>query len=228
MAVAVLTDIEGTTSSLSFVKEVLFPYSRRHMREFLRAHGADLGVAPLLDEIRAREGAGALDVDGVAAALDRWILEDRKVTPLKTLQGMIWQAGYARGELQGHVYDDAVEALQAWHARGLTLYVYSSGSVEAQRLIFGHTRFGDLTGFFAGFFDTTTGAKLDAASYRTIAAKIGLSPGDVLFLSDNVAELDAARLAGMQTMWLDRDENVHDQAGSSEHPRAETFREIQP
>jgi enolase-phosphatase E1 len=199
------------------------------MRAFLRAHAGDPGVPELLEEIRAREGAPAgrgLDLDGVADVLDRWILADEKVTPLKTLQGMIWKAGYQRGELQGHVYDDAVETLRGWHARGIPLYVYSSGSVEAQRLLFSNTRFGDLTILFSGFFDTTTGAKLDAASYRAIASKVALPAREILFLSDNVAELDAARLAGMHTTWLDREENVHDQPGASEHPRAESLLEV--
>ena len=220
---AILTDIEGTTSSLSFVRDVLFPYSRRHLRTYLREHAQEDFVRPILEDVRAREGSPDLDVDGVADALDRWIAEDRKVTSLKALQGAMWKRGYGTGELVSHVYDDAVDGLRSWHARGVALYVYSSGSIEAQRLLFGHTRFGDLTGLFTGFFDTTTGAKLDAASYRAIATSVGLPAADVLFLSDSVPELDAARLAGMETTWLVREGTAEDQPGGDAHRRAATF-----
>jgi enolase-phosphatase E1 len=223
---AVLTDIEGTTSSLSFVKDVLFPYARRHLKDFVRSHAEDPAVRAVLDDVRARENALGLDAEGVVAILDQWMSEDRKITPLKALQGMIWKSGYESRELLGHVYDDAVAHLGAWHAQGVPLYVYSSGSVEAQRLLFGHTKFGDLTELFSGFFDTTVGAKLDAASYRVIAAHVALPPGDILFLSDNVAELDAARLAGMGTTWLDRSPGRSDAPGAGEHPRASTFDDV--
>jgi enolase-phosphatase E1 len=219
---AVLTDIEGTTTSLSFVKDVLFPYSRRHLRAFVLAHQDDPAVSAILDDVRTLERASALGTDEIVAALDRYILEDRKVTPLKRLQGMMWRSGYESGELRSHVYDDAVAALRAWHARGIPLYVYSSGSVDAQKLLFGHTSFGDLTPLFSGFFDTTTGAKLDAASYRAIASKVVLQPEDILFLSDSVAELDAARLAGMQTLWVDRE----GAQPAGDHRRITTFGEI--
>jgi enolase-phosphatase E1 len=142
------------------------------------------------------------------------------VTPLKTLQGLIWAEGYARGDLRGHVYDDALVALRAWHARGVALYVYSSGSVAAQKLLFGHAEAGDLTGLFTGFFDTTVGGKLVASSYHAIARSIGVSPGDILFLSDHVGELDAARTAGLATTWIDRDASTDDAHG---HPRTSTF-----
>jgi enolase-phosphatase E1 len=221
---AVLTDIEGTTTSLSFVKDVLFPYSRRHLGDYLRAHEKEPGVRAVLHDVRAIEPAQT--TDEIVAVLDRWILEDRKVTPLKALQGMMWRRGYDNGELLAHVYDDAVAALRAWHARGIPLYVYSSGSVDAQRLLFGHTSEGDLTPLFSGFFDTTTGPKLDAASYRSIASKVGLEAGDIRFLSDNVAELDAARLAGMQTVWVDREGARPMTHSPSDHRRVTTFAEI--
>ena len=204
MTRAVVTDIEGTTSSLSFVKDVLFPYARRHLAEFAAAHGQEAAVRGLLDAANAEAG-GDLDEAEVVAQLERWIDEDRKVTPLKALQGLIWEAGYRHGDFVGHVYADAAERLRAWHAQGLRLYVYSSGSVHAQKLLFAHTAFGDLTPLFAGYFDTLIGAKREPAAYRTIVAELQLPPGDILFLSDIVEELDAARAVGMQTIQLLRD-----------------------
>lgn len=200
----VLTDIEGTTSSIAFVHDVLFPHARRHLADYVRTHEGELGG--LLDQVRAAEGRPDLPTEGVIATLIRWIDEDRKVTPLKTLQGMIWRQGYEAGEIQGHIYADAVAGLQRWRADGLKLYVYSSGSVEAQRLIFGHTAYGDLTPWFTGFFDTTIGGKLEAGSYTNIAVAIGLMPRSILFLSDNPQEIAAAGRAGMQTVRLMRDE----------------------
>lgn len=201
---AVVTDIEGTTSSLSFVKDVLFPYSRERMSEFVRARASEPDVHRLLDEARGIAG-GDLDDDALARELLRWIDEDRKITPLKALQGMIWEEGYAEGRFKGHVYEDAARTLRRWKERGLRLYVFSSGSVQAQKLIFGHTEHGDLTPLFSGYFDTRIGSKKDPSSYRKIAAEINLTPGEVLFLSDVRGELDAARTAGMQTRWLVRD-----------------------
>jgi enolase-phosphatase E1 len=221
---AVLIDIEGTTTSLSLVKDVLFPYARRRLAAFVAAQGAVPEVRAVLDDVRRVERDPSLDDAGVVHALERWMDEDRKATPLKTLQGWIWRDGYATGELRGHVYDDAVEALRAWHARGLALYVYSSGSVAAQRLLFGHTPFGDLTPLFSAYFDTTIGPKLDPRSYQAVADAIATAPRDILFLSDHVGELDAARTAGLATVWIDRD--APDRTGS--HRRATTFAGVAP
>lgn len=204
MTQAIVTDIEGTTSSLSFVKDVLFPYARAQMAAFVRAHEQDPRVAPLIADVRQTLGEDA-SIEQVIRQLIQWIDEDRKVTPLKAIQGLIWEQGYRAGGFRGHVYSDAEQALRQWHASGIALYVYSSGSVHAQKLLFAHTPFGDLTPLFSGYFDTTTGAKTDAGSYRKIAAAAGCAPADVLFLSDVAAELDAAAAAGMQTYWLVRD-----------------------
>jgi len=197
MVGAVLTDIEGTTSSIAFVTDTLFPYARAHLRDFVARHPAE--TAPLLDAVRAEEPGDPVET------LLRWIDEDRKATPLKTLQGLIWAEGYADGTLQGHVYRDAADGLRRWHAAGIALYIYSSGSIAAQKLIFGHSNEGDLTPLFSGYFDTTSGPKKDAASYRTIANEIGRAPGDILFLSDNIQEIDAARAAGMAAIHIDRE-----------------------
>jgi 5-methylthioribose kinase len=200
---ALVLDIEGTTSSLSFVKEELFPYARARLPTYVAEHAQALSA--LLNDVRHIEGNEALDTQQLIATLLRWIGEDRKLTPLKSLQGLIWQEGYERGELRGHVYEDAVEALRAWHAAGLKLYIYSSGSVLAQRLIFSHTEYGDLTPYLAGYFDTTIGGKLEPDSYRAIATRIGLPPAAVLFLSDHFGEISAAAIAGMQVVHVCRD-----------------------
>lgn len=204
MIKAIVTDIEGTTSSISFVHEVLFPYARERMAGFLRAHGEEPQVAAQIDAVRDEAGS-ELGLDGVIGQLIAWIDADRKITPLKALQGMIWEAGFRNGDFAGHVYEDAVRHLKGWHAQGIPLYVFSSGSVQAQRLLFGHSDAGDLTPLFSGFYDTRIGAKREASAYTAIAADIGLPPADILFLSDIEGELDAARDAGMQTLWLVRD-----------------------
>jgi enolase-phosphatase E1 len=218
---AVLTDIEGTTSSLSFVKDVLFPFSRERLPEFVRTQGGVPEVRRLLDDAR-REAGGNLDDAALTAVLLRWIDEDRKLTPLKALQGLIWETGYRHGELVGHVYEDAVRVLRHWREQGVRLYVFSSGSVKAQ-LLFGHTRAGDLRPLFDGYFDTTIGAKKESIAYRRIADAIGVAPANVLFLSDVKDELDAARAAGMQTCWLVRDGAMPTNAT---HAVARNFAEI--
>lgn len=215
---AILTDIEGTTSSISFVKDVLFPYARERMPDFVARHVEEPDVREALEGV-SREVGQPLDDDEAVTQLVRWIDEDRKITPLKALQGMIWEAGYRSGDFHGHVYPDAVEHLRAWHARGLALYVYSSGSVYAQKLLFSHTQHGDMTPLFSDYFDTRIGAKVDAGSYRAIAAHIGLPPDRILFLSDITAELDAARVAGLRTTQLLREPG----AQTSDHQPAASF-----
>lgn len=192
MTRAILTDIEGTTSSLSFVHETLFPYARARLPAYVAEHGGNL------------------------AQLLAWMDADAKVTELKDIQGRIWAEGYAAGELRGHVYPDAAEALRRWHGDGLTLAVFSSGSVPAQKLIFGHSDQGDLSSLFSGWFDTTTGPKREAMSYVLIADALGISPVDILFLSDIVAETDAAKAAGMKALLIDREHGQADIASFAE------------
>jgi len=155
-------------------------------------------VAPILADVQAIEPGDPI------ATMTRWIDQDRKITPLKTLQGMIWDAGFREGAFRGHVYPDAATALRRWHAAGLKLYVFSSGSVAAQKLIFGFSEAGDLTPLFSGYFDTTTGPKREAIAYTRIAEAARMTPGDMLFLSDVAAETDAAKAAGMQALLIDR------------------------
>ncbi|NWB95114.1 acireductone synthase [Pseudomonas gingeri] len=202
---AILTDIEGTTSAVSFVFDVLFPYAARHLPDFIRQHAERPDVAVQLGAVRLDSGEPAADVERVIEILLGWLAEDRKATPLKALQGMVWQQGYAAGQLKGHVYPDAVQALQDWHGQGYALYVYSSGSIQAQKLIFGCSEAGDLSPLFSGYFDTTSGPKREVQSYRHISEAIGCPASQILFLSDIVEELDAARQAGMLTYGLVRD-----------------------
>ena len=221
---AIVTDIEGTTSSIAFVKEVLFPYAHREMEAFLERHWREPAVAAAVGAAADQAGQ-ALDTPAEAArVLRRWIDEDRKITPLKTLQGLIWRAGYERGDYRAHLYPDTAGRLRHWHDAGLALYVYSSGSVAAQKLFFGYSEAGDLTPLFSGFFDTTTGGKKEADSYRAIQAAIGEPADAILFLSDVEAELDAARAAGLRTILLDRLGTVTD----SSHPVVPSFEQIDP
>ena len=228
MAKAILTDIEGTTSSISFVKDVLFPYARRALPAFVRAHADDPEVRRWLDAVAVEHGA-VCDDGTVVEVLQGWIDADRKHTALKALQGMVWQAGYRNGDFTAHVYRDAAEALRAWHAAGIPLYVYSSGSVAAQKLFFGHSDAGDLAPLFSGWFDTEVGAKRDPGSYGRIAVAMRQAPVDVLFLSDVVEELDAARDAGMATTLVDRREDYPEPrtgGAAHGHPRVEQFSDI--
>lgn len=199
---AVVADIEGTTSSIAFVKDVLFPYAEARLKAFVAAHAAE--VAGILDEVRAIEGQ-ALSDGAAAEVLLGWSKADRKIGPLKALQGMIWAEGYTSGEIEGHIYPDSPVALRGWKAAGIPLYVYSSGSVAAQKLLFGHTQAGDLTPLFSGYFDTRIGGKLEAESYRRIAAEIGARAERLLFLSDHAGEIAAAAEAGWQTQLVDRE-----------------------
>jgi enolase-phosphatase E1 len=220
---AILTDIEGTTSAVSFVFDVLFPYAATHLPDYVRQHAAEADVAAQLQAVRADSGEPQADVERVIDILLQWIAEDRKATPLKALQGMVWQQGYLAGQLKGHVYPDAVEALKHWHQQGYELYVYSSGSIQAQKLIFGRSEAGDLSGLFSGYFDTTSGPKREASSYRTIAAGMGHPAQAILFLSDIVEELDAAQGAGMATCGLVRNGGIL--AG---HTQVVSFAQIDP
>ncbi len=221
MIQVILTDIEGTTSSLSFVKDVLFPYSRQRLAEFVRQQAQASNVHQQLEEINHVMGK-TLSTDEIIQQLIRWIDEDKKITPLKALQGMIWEQGYKKGDFKGHVYEDALRHLKKWKQSGKRLYVFSSGSVYAQKLLFAHTAYGDLTPLFSGYFDTTIGNKREVESYRKITAAIGVAANEILFLSDIKEELDAAHAAGLQTAWLVRD-GTHE---PTTHPQAKNFDEI--
>ena len=202
---AILSDIEGTTSSIAFVHEVLFPYSRRELPDFIRAHRDDALVVGELERVRAEMQRPDASLADVLAQLAAWIAEDRKIAPLKSLQGMVWESGYRGGAFRGHVYADAERELRRWWESGIELCIYSSGSVAAQRLLFEHSEFGDLRFLFRDYFDTSVGAKQDSHSYRRIVTQIGHDAASVLFLSDSVGELDAAASAGLRCCELRRD-----------------------
>lgn len=222
MIEAVLTDIEGTTSSISFVHDVLFPYAREHLPDYVREHRDDPHVSDILSAVD-RETGRTLSIEEAIARLVGWIDEDRKITPLKSLQGLIWESGYHKGHFHGHVYEDTATVLRQWHAQGIRLYVYSSGSVYAQTLLFAHTPWGDLTPLFSGYFDTRTGAKIERTSYTRICDELGVAPPAMLFCSDTPAELDAARAAGIKTCRFVRDsETVPDES----HPLVRSFAEV--
>ncbi|UXI67100.1 acireductone synthase [Tahibacter amnicola] len=201
---AIVTDIEGTTSSISFVKDVLFPYAAEHLPAFVASHGDKPDVKTWLDATARDAGLDPADRGAIVATLLAWIREDRKATPLKALQGMIWADGYESGAYRAHMYPEVAKQLRDWKASGLPLYVYSSGSVAAQKLFFRYSEAGDLTPLFDGYFDTEIGGKREAGSYARIAEAIGVEAKAILFLSDIAEELDAARAAGLQTTWLCR------------------------
>jgi enolase-phosphatase E1 len=206
-----VVDIEGTTTPVSFVHDVLFPYARERLGPFLQRHAADEDVRADLAALRREHEAEAASAQpppwppadrtlAPALAYLRWLMDrDRKSTALKALQGRIWAEGYAAGALRSPVYADVPAAFRRWNARGAGPWIFSSGSVLAQRLLFAHTDHGDLTPLIAGYFDTTTGPKKEAATYARIAPVVGAPADRVLFISDVAAEVDAARAAGMQT-----------------------------
>ena len=207
---ALLLDIEGTTTPIEFVHRILFPFARNHVEEFLQRENVNDDVSALRIEYLADLQSGCelppWQEESSASLLESatryvyWLMDrDRKSTALKSLQGKLWEAGYCRGELQGEVYPDVHPAFTRWRQQQKAVCIFSSGSVLAQKLLFAHTAEGDLTSCLNAYFDTSTGAKTDARSYRSICTSIGSPENEVLFLSDTVAELDAARTAGLQT-----------------------------
>lgn len=233
MIKAIVTDIEGTTSSIRFVHDVLFPYAKQRMADFIRHYESlseadNQTVSTQLDAVAQLAGIQRENTEALIQQLLDWIDEDKKVTPLKALQGIIWQQGYQQGDFVGHVYQDAADYLKQWNKQGLDLYVYSSGSVHAQKLIFGYTEFGDLTPLFKGYFDTQVGGKRDVESYRQIIHQIGLKAEEILFLSDIEQELEAASQASMKTCWLIRknDSDIPIEEAKKHYQVARDFSEI--
>ncbi len=195
-----LFDIEGTTTDIRFVHTVLFPYSRTQLPEFVRNHHHEETIAAAVSDVQAtvlKEEGRTVDLDGAIAKLLQWIDEDRKHGALKEIQGHIWDLGYSRNDFQGHVYDDVAPSFLRILDSGATVGIYSSGSVHAQKLIFGFSTAGDLTPLIAHYFDTKIGGKRERTSYTNIATATHLSPGEIRFFSDIPQELEAARSAGM-------------------------------
>ena len=237
---AVLLDIEGTTTPIAFVYEVLFPFARARVRDYLEQHFDLAEVQEELSRLRDEHLADviqklnppALITGSVEAAIDsfvayvHWLMDrDRKSTGLKGLQGRIWQKGYAEGKLKSQVFSDVPTSFERWHEAGLNLSIFSSGSILAQRLLFSHTETGDLTKFLDRYFDTTSGPKSAAESYRGIAAALDRPPAEAVFISDVIVELEAARAAGMKTLLCVRPGN-HPQTLTHTHPSIRTFAEI--
>jgi enolase-phosphatase E1 len=232
---AVLLDVEGTTTPIEFVTGTLFPFARDRFAAFLRDHGTLPAVREDLERLREehrREGPADPppawdDGDRIAAAPSYllWLTErDRKSTALKSLQGRIWEEGFRAGALMAPVYPDVAPALRRWNDGGRESCIFSSGSVLAQRLVFGHSSAGDLTPLLAAFFDTTTGPKREPESYRLIAAARGRTAPEWLFLSDVAEELDAAGAAGMRTALVVRPGTLEPAAAS--HPVVRSFDEL--
>lgn len=201
---AVLLDIEGTTTSIAFVYDVLFPYARAEVAAFASSHWDALEKER---DLFAQEDGPVDSPEALAARVLTQMDADQKTTALKALQGRIWKTGYAQGTLRADVFDDVPEVMRSWKQADKSIWIYSSGSVAAQRLLFGHTHFGDLTPLISGYFDTTTGPKRAAESYALIAEAMEMAPGEVLFATDVVAEADAAVEAGMQVAIMDRPGN---------------------
>lgn len=228
---AILLDVEGTTSSISFVYDVLFEHAKQHVGDFLLTHRDDAEIMQLAANISAALGASeapadiAADPTRAALAAVEMMNRDIKDTSLKALQGMIWKQGFESGEIVAHVYDDVPTALTRWRDAGLDVRIYSSGSIQAQRLFFGHTAAGDLNTCLQGNYDTTTGPKREQSSYTAIATDIGCAPRQILFVSDVGEELDAARAAGMSTALAIRPGN-RPAGGQLDHEPIASFDEI--
>ena len=224
---AILLDIEGTTTPIAFVHDVLFTYAREHVRDHLAQHSNELAsdITQLREEHTRDTGSGAQpppltnDADSLATYIHWLIDRDRKSTGLKSLQGKIWSEGYANGTLKAQVFSDVRSAFERWHKAGRRISIFSSGSTLAQQLLFAHTDDGDLTTFISDYFDTNVGAKGDAESYRRIAENMNLPPHEILFISDVVTELEAAEDAGMKTRLSIR-------PGNPEQPNADRFQII--
>ncbi|MGP3593909.1 acireductone synthase [Vagococcus sp. WN89Y] len=221
---AIVTDIEGTTSDIRFVHNVLFPYARERLAKFVNAEQYNEPVSTILQNLREETGQAQASTEALIEVLFAFMDEDRKSTALKALQGIIWRDGYVNGDFTGHLYPDVLPQLEKWKAQGIDLYVYSSGSVAAQKLLFGYSDEGDITHLFSGYFDTRVGAKREVQSYQTIAAQIWLPPSAILFLSDIHQELDAAEQAGLHTLQLIRGE----EDAASHHHQVTSFCNIKP
>ena len=242
---AILLDIEGTTTPIEFVYEVLFPFARLNVREFIQQHNQSEDLRAVISALRVEHRADSLDhtesshqpppwdensarslIESVTQYV-YWLMDqDRKSTALKALQGQIWKGGYLSGQLRARVYPDVLAAFVRWREQQRAIHIFSSGSILAQKLLFAHTTDGNLTGYITEYFDTTTGAKTDARSYRSISETIGTPCAEVLFVSDVSAELDAAREAGMKTALCVR--QGHAAPENSRHPRIDTFDVIFP
>ena len=225
---AVVVDIEGTTSATRFVTSTLFPYARERYANYLAEHQSEPDLMSILVAVRDESGEPETDEARIVAILESWTDADAKITPLKTIQGHIWQEGFARGDLIADFFPDVIPALRRWHDQGMRLAVFSSGSVDAQQAWFAHTPEGDLRDLVSGYFDTANaGPKREADSYRTIATRLAVPADAIVFLSDVRAELDAARAAGWATVGVLRDGEPFFAAGAGDHATIDSFDELE-
>ena len=204
----ILLDIEGTTTPISFVYETLFPFARMHLKQFIEKNGNDEGLRRDLEKlVEENQAEKAVSAPVISEALSRgqaydylvWLMnEDRKSPALKSIQGKIWERGYASGQLTSTVFADVPVAFERWRSEGRRIAIYSSGSLLAQRQLFQHSQAGDLTPWIEAYFDTAIGAKTEVESYHRIAYTLSIRPDEILFLSDSPAELDAATSAGLR------------------------------
>jgi enolase-phosphatase E1 len=229
----VLCDIEGTTTSIAFAKDVLFPLAHREMETFIHKHWNSESITNELlavkQEIVASDPRRKIEdvtPEEVIQILREWILADKKVTPLKSIQGKIWKKSFEEGEIRGHVYPDVRKNFEKWTSAGIRIAIFSSGSVEAQKLLFRYSEAGDLTPFVSAYFDTTIGTKREPSSYRTIANALSAAPEEILFLSDVVEELAAAANAGMVSVQVVR-ESSSTPVSRSDYPTIVSFDELQ-
>lgn len=204
---AIIVDTAGTTTDLNFIQDVLFPYSKTAMADFLAQNQNNALVDYCISDVKDIALEPDASLERVTEILCQWIDEDRKATPLKTLQGLIWKQGYAKSDFKGHIYPDFIDNIDRILAANIRIYSFSSGSVDAQKLLFSHTDAGNLTDKFSGHFDTRTGNKLDKQAYSNICNTISLKPKQLVFISDNIDELKAADSAGLNTVWLNRGES---------------------
>lgn len=220
----IICDIEGTTSSISFVKDVLFPYALKHVEEYLKSHWSEDATKTVVaalreqaDEDKKAEVEGVVTIPAedsediipdVVKNVEWQMSQDRKTGALKTLQGLVWAQGYKDGTIKGHVYEDVKKALEQWNESGRKVYIYSSGSVDAQKMLFEHSEQGDLVKYLAGYYDTKIGAKQEKNSYEALLKNIEATGEEALFLTDVVAEAKAAKEAGLNVVVLDRPGNA--------------------
>ncbi len=238
-----LLDIEGTTTPVDFVYKTLFPFASAHVETYLYRHSADPEVKRLLSELRAEQAADAArdpqvgvwmrgtsdeEITTASDYVRHLVAIDGKSTPLKALQGKIWEEGFLSGELRGEVYEDVPRAFQRWKKAGKRIAVFSSGSVLAQRLLFGHSVAGDLAVNIGAYFDTSTGPKREAASYVAIANALGIEAARIFFVSDVAAELDAAQAAGMKTALMVRRGMANSTAKDTQHALLNSFDGVLP
>lgn len=200
--VAIITDIEGTTSSIGFVHHVLLPYALKHIGNFVREHHEERDVMRVLLRISEKSGLALHNLEGIVKLLQQWMRDDKDDIDLKLLQGMVWEKGYKQGLFQAHIYPDVLPVLQQWQSSERNLYTFSSASIKAQQLFYRFTELGDMRLLFSGYFDSGVGSKRDVQTYANIAQAIALEPENILYLSDDKDELDAAEAAGMKTTWV--------------------------